>query len=161
MPNEILNNNFKIKLSSLSESKYEQHNNEIIIIDDDMWTHRIFSKYLSEWGFNPISANNAFEGLNLSLKHRPQLIFLDLILPEMSGELLLKIFKNLDATSDIPIVIISGNFNKELLGGTYKSGACGFISKPFSQKIIYEAMKKCLKPNVYENMKEKGFVMVE
>jgi twitching motility two-component system response regulator PilH len=151
----------KIIYSGAAEQKSSSDVPDILIVDDDQWTHRIFGKYLTEWGFNPISAMNSFEGLNSAIKYKPALIFLDIVMSELPGEIILKILKNLEMTSDIPVVIISANLNKELLSETYKSGASGFISKPFTQKIIYESLKKSLRPSIYDIMKEKGFALLD
>jgi two-component system, NtrC family, sensor kinase len=134
---------------------------KVLIIDDDMWIQRIFSKYLVEWGFRPISAYDPYEGVAMAVKHQPLMIFLDIIMPDVQGEVLLKMLKAIDITSEIPINIISGNFSKELLSDTYKHGAVGFLSKPFSQLVIYNALRKHLPLEVINDLESKSFKIIE
>jgi len=110
----------------------------ILVIDDDRWIQRIFSQYLKNWGFEYISASNSFEGLDLAIKHKPLVIFLDIIMQDVTGDITLKFIRGVESISNTPVVIISGNLNKDVLKSTYKDGATGFISKPFTKEILYQ-----------------------
>jgi len=134
---------------------------KILIIDDDMWIQRLFSKYLVEWGFRPLSAYDPYEGVAMAVKHQPLMIFLDVVMPDVQGEILLKMLKTIEQTSDIPVYVVSGNFNKELLAEMYKHGAMGFLSKPFSQKLIYDAIIKSLPIEITEKLQETTFKIIE
>ncbi len=134
---------------------------KILVIDDDMWIQRLFSKYLVEWGFRPLSAYDAYEGLAIAIKMKPLVIFLDIVMPEVKGEILLKMLKTIELTSQIPVVIISANFNKELLSETYKHGASGFLSKPFTQKLIYDNLKNLLPNDLVEEMSKTTFKLID
>lgn len=134
---------------------------KILIIDDDMWIQRLFSKYLVEWGFRPLSAYDPYEGIAMAVKHQPLMIFLDVVMPDVQGEILLKMLKTIEQTSNIPVYVVSGNFNKELLTEMYKLGAMGFLSKPFSQKLIYDAIKKSLPEEITEKLEETSFKLIE
>ena len=125
----------------------------ILIIDDDSWIQRILSHHLQDWGFKTYTALDAFEGLAFAIKHKPLLILLDIVMPELNGDVLLKMLKKIEITSNIPTLIISSNLNRDLLGETYKSGAAGFISKPFSQQILFEKIRDCLDPLILNKMK--------
>jgi CheY-like chemotaxis protein len=131
----------------------------ILTIDDDKWIQRIFSQYLQQWGFKHILSSDAFSGLSEAINQQPHLIFLDLIMPDVSGEVLLQFLKNLEYTRDIPVVIISGNLNKEVLRNTYILGAKGFISKPFNQDILYSKIKEVINPELFEKMVDLGRIV--
>lgn len=125
---------------------------KVLTIDDDKWIQRIFTQYLSNWGFTNISAFDPFTGLSEAIKQKPILIFLDIYLPEVNGEVLIKFLKKLEFTQDIPIVIISGNLNKDLIKTTYHSGAAGFITKPFTQDTLFSKIKEVLPPAIYNRL---------
>ncbi|MCX6148686.1 MAG: response regulator [Candidatus Kapabacteria bacterium] len=131
----------------------------ILTIDDDKWIQRIFSQYLQQWGFKHILSSDAFSGLTEAINQQPHLIFLDLIMPDVTGEVLLQFLKNLEYTRDIPVVIISGNLNKEVLRNTYILGAKGFISKPFNQDILYSKIKEVIDPELFEKMVDLGRIV--
>lgn len=124
----------------------------ILIIDDDKWIHRVVAHYLRSWGFKPESAMDAVEGISKAIKHRPLVILLDIIMPEVSGDVLLRMLKNVELTANIPVIVISGNLSKEILGKTYKEGAVGYISKPITQDALYGKLKDCLGPTVFREI---------
>lgn len=134
--NEI--KNFK-KQSGTNDSKPR-----ILIIDDDVWMHKILKKYLLDIGFEVIGACNPVDGIAMAISNQPMLIFLDIIMPDIKGTVMLQMLKKIDITSKIPVVILSGNLSKEVLGNAFKNGAAGFISKPFDEEIIIEKLKEVL-----------------
>lgn len=130
----------------------------ILIIDDDRWIQRIFAQYLKSWGFDHIVATNPFEGLDLAIKKKPIMIFLDIIMPYVTGDITLKFLKGVEEVKDIPVVIISGNLNKEVLKTTYKDGATGFISKPFTKDILYSKIWEVVDPSIIKRMIKDGLM---
>jgi len=102
---------------------------------------RILSKTLQSYGFNEIYlASNGFEGIALAVEEIPHLIILDILMPELSGLLTLKVIKTIKRTKDIPVLMVSAMSDTENLGLSIKSGAAGFISKPFTRSTIYEKL---------------------
>ena len=71
-------------------------------------------------------------GIELARRHRPDLILLDLHLPDMSGEEVLQQLKAVEATSSIPIVIVSADASEETLVRLEEAGASSFITKPLN-----------------------------
>jgi PleD family two-component response regulator len=118
--------------------------NEILIIDDDKWIHRIVGSLLKGWGFTPVSAFDPVDGLAQAIQNKPLIIILDIIMPMMNGDILLKVLKKLDNTNQIPTIIMSGAISREVFGQTLKSGASAFISKPISQEKLLEKIKESL-----------------
>lgn len=153
-PKNLTNEEISLAMNSFSnEVKSHTGTFPVLIIDDDTWIQRIICHYLQSWGFKTISALDAFDGIALAIKHRPIMVMLDIVMPEVNGDILLKMFKKIDLTKDIPILIISSNLNHDVLGNTYKSGAAGFISKPFSQQILFEKVRDCLGPSMFQTIK--------
>jgi PleD family two-component response regulator len=138
------------ELKSLrSDPSIKSYEHPILIIDDDKWMQKIFERYLSSWGFHPISACDAYKGIAMAIKYRPMIIFLDYLMPEVNGESLLKMLKEIELTSCIPIVIISADLNMNLLNKTYEIGASDFISKPFSQQILFDKIRNNISPLIF------------
>mgnify|MGYP001549817200 CR=1 FL=1 len=125
---------------------------KILIIDDDRWIQRIFSQYLNSWGFTHVQASDAFEGLDLTIKEKPLIVFLDIIMPDVSGDITLKFIRNIESIKNTPVVIISGNLNKDVLKNTYRDGASGFISKPFTKDVLLQKVMEVLPKPVYNRM---------
>ncbi len=113
----------------------------ILIVDDDVWMQRILSKVLEGFGFETFIATNGYDGVALALEHKPLVIFLDIMMPELTGHMTLKILKRILATQDIPVLMISALSDTENLGLAVKTGAVGFISKPFTRATIFDKLK--------------------
>ena len=125
---------------------------KILIIDDEEGIHVNLSGLLKLWGFEPLSAFNAYDGLAIALKEEPLIIILDIGMPEVNGEILLKMLKRIEQTNHIPVLILSGSLDKDILTNTYREGAAKFISKPFLQKILLRRITECLDPDTLEEM---------
>jgi two-component system chemotaxis response regulator CheY len=113
----------------------------VLIIDDDIWMQRILSKTLQSYGFKKTYlASNGFEGISLAVEHSPSLIIMDIMMPELSGHLTMKIIKAIKHISHIPIIMVSALSDTENLGLAVKSGTAGFISKPFTRATVLEKL---------------------
>ena len=55
-------------------------------------------------------------------------------------------------TNEIPILIMSSHLNMDILGKTYKDGAVAFIAKPFSQQILFEKVRDCIGPAIFNEL---------
>lgn len=113
----------------------------VLIIDDDIWMQRILSKTLQSYGFKrTYLASNGFDGIALCVEHAPSLIILDIMMPELSGHLTMKIIKTIKHTKHIPVIMVSALSDTENLGLAVKSGTAGFISKPFTRATIFDKL---------------------
>ena len=81
---------------------------KILIIDDDPDNLSIISLIVEDNGYTSISAKNGKEGLELAKREKPDLITLDLIMPEKSGIMMFQELKKDPELCDIPVVIVSG-----------------------------------------------------
>ncbi|MCD6202101.1 MAG: response regulator [Bacteroidales bacterium] len=102
----------------------------ILVIDDSSTNVVLLNAVLAQHGYEVISALNAHEAYKLIDKHKPDLILLDLLMPEISGFDFLENIKKDQSLKDIPVVIVSAVGTKENIRQTKKMGAVHFISKP-------------------------------
>lgn len=113
----------------------------VLIIDDDVWMQRILSKTLQSYGFKKnYLASNGFDGIGKAVEFQPNLIILDILMPELSGHLTLKVMKSIKSIKDIPVIMVSALSDVENLGRAVKSGTAGFISKPFTRATVFEKL---------------------
>lgn len=112
-----------------------------LVIDDDIWMQRILQKTLSSYGFSAVYlANNGIDGVAMAIENKPTIIFLDIMLPELSGHIVMRILKRINLIKHIPIFIVSALSDVENLGLTVKYGASGYITKPFTRTTIYDKL---------------------
>ncbi len=103
----------------------------ILIADDSRLYFEEIEKAFRQLGdgYRLIWADTGKIAYNLAEKHHPDLILMDIIIPEMNGVQAIKALKNNPKTADIPVIMLS---SPESLYAAYESGAHDFISKPFN-----------------------------
>lgn len=113
----------------------------ILIIDDDAWMQRILAKIVASYGFTPYFASNGFDGVALAIDHRPVLVLLDVLMPELSGHQTLHLLKRIRSTKDTPVVMVTSVSDIENISISIKAGASGFIGKPFTRATIFDKIR--------------------
>ncbi|MCX5687874.1 MAG: ATP-binding protein [Candidatus Omnitrophica bacterium] len=116
----------------------------LLIIDDEEDLSSMLSFRLKGAGFDTIVANNGENGIELAKKNKPDLILLDLMMPELDGFEVSKRLKLDSVTRDIPIIIFSALGNKNTKESIEKLGAAEFIEKPFEPNILVDKINKLL-----------------
>jgi len=112
-----------------------------LIIDDDVWMQRILAKTLQSYGFRKtLLASNGYEGVSLAIEHLPDLIVLDILMPDLSGHQTLKLLRTIKMTKHIPVLMVSALSDTENLGKAVKIGINGYISKPFTRTTVYDKL---------------------
>src|SRR5882762_2008658 len=104
------------------------NNPVILIIDDEPQIRKLLSITLQSNGFNTVESETAKEGMTTAASHPPDLILLDLGLPDESGHAVLK---HLREWYSNPIVILSVQDSEEDIVGALDHGANDYLVKPF------------------------------
>lgn len=113
----------------------------ILIIDDDVSLVRIIENVLRVDGMDVITAFNGLEGLQKAKEELPDVIILDTIMPQLNG---LQVLQNLRQHNRIPVIMIPGQAEADLLNKALFEGADGFVIKPFDPKALLEFVKRKL-----------------
>ena len=118
----------------------ETEGNSLLIIEDDPVFSDMLRSITSEQGYSTLVAHSGLEGIELAQSHRPKAIILDMGLPDMDGTEVAKVLAAKDATSAIPIHIISG---REDLGQEgLPESIIGLLRKPVAITDIYRTLNK-------------------
>lgn len=104
-------------------------NERILIIDDEPWVHEVVTAYLERDGFIVYGADTGSKGLDLAMTKRPDLVLLDLMLPDLSGE---EICRTLRERSDVAILMLTAKSSEHDRVAGLGLGADDYIVKPFS-----------------------------
>jgi DNA-binding response OmpR family regulator len=99
------------------------------VIEDDVEIRRLVADALSQGGHDVESAATGMEGLELAVKSRPDLMLLDMGLPDLDGSDLLRMIRSV---SDVPIIVITARGADEVVVRTLDAGADDYLIKPFS-----------------------------
>ena len=109
--------------------------NSILIIDDEK-SNLLYLNHILGSEYTVYTAGNAQTGISMALKHHPDLILLDILMPDMDGYQTLAILKKAEETSNIPVIFITGLDSREDEELGLVSGAEDYITKPFSATIV-------------------------
>jgi DNA-binding response OmpR family regulator len=101
----------------------------IVLVEDDVEIRRLVADALAAQGHDVESAAAALEGLELAVKGKPDLVVMDLGLPDLDGTELLRMIR---AVSEVPIIVITARGADEVVVRTLDSGADDYLVKPFS-----------------------------
>lgn len=102
---------------------------KILLVDDDDALLTVFSTALKKHGYDVVTAANGQAGLDKAKTEKPDLIFLDQVLPDIQGNEILKTLKEDLATKEIPIAMLSNFGQNELIQEAINTGALDYILK--------------------------------
>lgn len=110
-----------------------KNNINILVVDDEKTIVDVIEVYLKKEGYTVFTASNGTEALKIFNDKKINLIILDLMLPDISGEDICKKIKN---QIDIPIIMLTAKVNEDDVLNGFKQGADDYVIKPFSVKQL-------------------------
>ena len=118
---------------------------KILIIEDDFFVRDLYDRELTRDGFKISTAEDGAEGLLNTLKEKPDLILLDIMLPKMSGLDVLKKVKEKEEVKEIPVVLLTNLGQDNVIREGFSLGAVGYLIKAaYTPSQIIEEVKKFL-----------------
>jgi DNA-binding response OmpR family regulator len=117
------------QLPNLRQSKNDKSMTTLLIVEDEKTVREMLAQHFEAEGFNVLSAADGVKGLTLAREKNPDLIVLDLMLPEMDG---LSVCRVLRKESDVPVIMLTarGTEMDKIVG--LETGADDYVVKPFS-----------------------------
>lgn len=117
-----------------------------ILIIDDVETNRfVLRNIISDMGHQPVLAENGVQGLKIMERIVPDLILLDVAMPEMDGFEFCEIIKKDIKTRSIPIIFISAFDEPEDIVKGFEMGGADYVTKPFIQEVVRSRVEVQLK----------------
>lgn len=124
----------------------------ILIIDDEESLRNLLESALNNEGYNVLTAYDGIEGYDMAVKDYPDLILLDIMMPDIDGYEVLNRLKKDSRTTNIPIIFLTAKADAEERVIGLEAGAVDYITKPFYLKEVIARIKIHLKLKEYENM---------
>ena len=119
--------------------------NKVLIIEDDRGITRLLKTTLSANGYDIITAATGADGLNMVSSHCPDVILLDLGMPDMDGT---QIIEKVRSWSSIPIIVISARSDENDKAGALDLGADDYLSKPFSNVELLARIRAAIRHTI-------------
>lgn len=118
----------------------------ILIVEDNELNMKLFNDLLEAHGYSTLQAKDGRVVIELTRKNRPDLILMDIQLPEISGLEITKMLKADDDLCDIPVIAVTA-FAMKGDEQKIRSGGCdGYIAKPISVANFLQTVSKFLEP---------------
>jgi DNA-binding response OmpR family regulator len=111
-----------------------------LIVEDEPEANRLLSLLVQMRGYDTESAFTGGEALEIVRRHRPDIVFLDLMLPDTNGFEVCTALKGNRKTSMIPVVMVTARMAAENRQMSYRVGASDYVPKPYTPDQIFDAM---------------------
>lgn len=108
----------------------------VLVVDDDEFQRKLVGKILEGENYHIVFAASGIEALNALRKTQPDLILMDIMMPDMDGMEVTRKVKAMPQLVDIPIIMFTGRSEKNTVTASLKSGATDFIVKPFVRETM-------------------------
>ena len=118
----------------------------ILSVDDEPDVTEIVRYHLVRSGYEVVVAATGREALGAIRRRRPDLILLDLMLPDIDGFAICELLRRHAATAALPIVVVSAWFATESRDLALELGALDYVVKPFSPRDLVERINRLLRP---------------
>lgn len=136
--------------------------NTILVIDDALPIRRLTTVVLEKNGYKVLSAWDGVSGLEVATSSLPQVILLDIVLPDMDGYQVCQILKSDPRTKDIPVIILTSNSKSVDKVRGLKVGASDYITKPFDfGEFLARISTQVKMKNLWDELQEKNKILEE
>ncbi len=116
----------------------------ILIVDDEEQVRRVVRRQLETSGYTIIEAANGRQGVELAKTRKPDLILMDILMPNMDGNVACHIIKADSMTSEIPVVMLTAVDTEPGKVIAKEVGADGYVTKPFTREKLLDAISQFL-----------------
>ena len=118
----------------------------VLIVEDNELNMKLFNDLLESRGYGVIQTRSGLEALDLARAHVPDLILMDIQLPEVSGLVVTKWLKDDDQLAHIPVIAVTAFAMKGDEERILQGGCEGYISKPISVSHFLETIARYIGP---------------
>ncbi|MCW8848419.1 MAG: response regulator [Melioribacteraceae bacterium] len=134
---------------------------KVLIIDDNHSILQYLKTLLSRYNFEIRTSENGYDGLNEVAEFKPEIIFLDLMMPNIDGIQMLKLKNKLNEIKNIPVIVISANAGRNNVMAAIEAGADRVLAKPINIKLLKASVNEVLGGNYFELEKSDSELKLE
>jgi len=117
---------------------------KILVVDDEVAIVRVLKDRLEMEGFEVLTAYDGSEGVEIARKEQPDLIIMDITMPNMDGLNAAKLLRESPETAHIPIVMLTARGQESDEQAGYQAGAVRYFTKPFSTRQLVREIRSIL-----------------
>ncbi len=117
----------------------------ILVVDDDAMMRLLATQALEASGFNVAEASGGMKALEYIKEQKPDLILLDVTMPEVDGFFVCRELRQSEDTKNIPVIMLTALDDVKSIGNAYEAGATDFIIKPINWHILVQRVNYVLR----------------
>lgn len=129
--------------SKMDESELD-HTPRVLVVDDEEVNLDLMRRFLSVKGYEVVAARDGLDALARIAEHPPDVIILDLIMPNMNGYEVCERIKANPSTRHIPVIILTGAPKEEANVRALEAGADDFLQRPFDASLLDARLRNCI-----------------
>ncbi|MEO0564529.1 MAG: response regulator transcription factor, partial [Chloroflexota bacterium] len=123
----------------------DPQNNRILVVDDDKETVRLLRAYLESADYQVLTAYDGEQALHVLRRERPNLVLLDIMMPERDGLSLTQLMRNDPALKGIPIIMLTARVEDTDIILGLEMGAADYVTKPFNPREVLARVRARLR----------------
>jgi len=123
----------------------EQVRPTVLVVDDDELQRNIVARLLADTNCQLLFANGGADALGLLRKSRPDLILMDVQMPELNGIEATRRIKAVPRLANVPVIMVTGQSDRAVVAESLKAGAIGFIVKPLVRENLLSKVLQALR----------------
>ncbi len=113
---------------------------KVLVVEDNPQLRKLLIMELELMGYEPIAAGGGKEGIEKAISEKPQVVLLDILMPDLDGREVARTLRTNPETKDIPIVAETALSNDRDLASCLRAGCNDYLVKPFSYKDLEEKL---------------------
>lgn len=117
-------------------------NRKIVVVDDEAGIREAIKKVLSHEGYTVLGASDGTAAVSLTLRERPALVILDVLMEPMSGWETCRIMRQMKEIANIPVLILTGKHDVKDRITAMQVGATDFLPKPFRNEELKRRVER-------------------
>jgi signal transduction histidine kinase/CheY-like chemotaxis protein len=145
--NDELEDEYELANGTIDLVNKKKKKSTVLVIDDQKEARELLRRLIEKAGYEVLLAEGGQEGIRLARQHNPQVITLDIIMPEMDGWSTLNALKSDEKLRDIPVIVVSVAAEKNL---GFSLGATDFLTKPIEKDLLTQTLSKYSLKNAHE-----------
>ncbi|MBN2103860.1 response regulator [bacterium] len=114
---------------------------KVLIVDDDNGIRKLLGRFLEREGFATLEAENGLEGVETAKREQPDLIIMDVMMPQMDGLTAARLIKFYKPLSEVPIIFLTAKDAEKEIELAEATRAEAYVTKPFDVRQVIEVVK--------------------
>lgn len=124
--------------------KMKKNKNQILVVDDNKVVNKLLLDFIAEIGHEGVGETNPENVLDLIKENKFDLVLLDITMPNIIGTDLLTDIRKTKSSVELPVIMITGRSDNNIIEQCRESGANDFITKPFNYPVLQSRIQSLL-----------------